>query len=497
MSAKRSTRQRFQPVEIGQVGGVRGIVEAVAETMTSFGGAPMIAAAERKVGLIAELCGRINDPRKQHLVDHQAEDVVLQQVCQTGLGHADGNDADWLKGDAAMLCALNRDPICGQAGSSQETNSRFAARAINKGNEQAVKGLFIDHFIAQHRKRKPAWGKYWRRRSKRKCITIDVDGSMIKTYGAQEGAIHRGGKYKHEMYYPSFAFIGGWLVAASLRMGCEAESKTIIVQLEMIVPRLRKEWAGVRIRVRLDAAFGSPELYRWCRKNHVDYEVGLKSTSVLELYARWFKHAAQEEFEKEFGEAKFLGKDGTEKAQAEHERIRKIEDPDERMLAEKEHRARRSRIVGEFSYRSEKWDNWERVIVRVDYTDRGFDVRYVMVSWQDGWPQHIYEDEYCQRGTMEQFIGQFKQTGRKLSAQSFYSNQFRIIIYGVAYMLLLHLRESVGGRLASSDVDSMRKTLMIMPMIIRRSKTKMVLQISENHVHCSEFLRAWRRLTAA
>lgn len=496
VSKKSSKGRRFQQVEIGQIGEVRAVVEAVPEAMSAFAGVPMIAAVERKVSLIAELCKRVKDGRAKHLVDHKARDIVLQRVCQVAAGYADANDADWLRTDAAILCALGRDPVSGEPGCSQETTSRFESKAIDKENVELIKDLFIDHFIAEHRKRRPVWGKYWRRK-KKKRITLDIDGTMIKTYGTQEGAIYRGGKYKHDMYYPSLIFVGNWLVAANLRMGCEAESKTVVVQLEMIVPKLRKEWPGVEICVRLDAAFGSPQLYSWCRKNHVDYEVGLKETSVLELYSRWFKSAAEEEFRKEFGEPRYLGKDGAEKAQAEHDRIRKIVEPAERMAAEREWRQRRARVVGDFSYRAEKWSNWERILVRVDYTDRGFDIRYVMVSWQYGWPRQIYEDDYCRRGLMEQFIGHFKQTGQRLSAQTFYANQFRMIIYGIAYTLLMHLREIVGGGIALSDIHTMRKTLIVMPMVVQRSKKKIVLQVSEDSAHCRAFLAAWRRLSAA
>lgn len=484
---KNSKRRRFQPVEIGKVAGVRTVIEAVPEAMTAHAGASMIAAAERKVGLLAELAKRIHDRRAQHLVDHEAEDILLQRACQIAIGYPDGNDADFLRFDPAILQAIDRHPVFGLPAASQETIQRFEANALNTENVENARGIFMDHYLEQNKKRP-------------KRVELDFDGSMMKTYGSQEGAIFRGGKYGHAMLYPLFGFIGGWLVAATLRMGDQGEAPTLLPELEKAVDRLRQRWPGIPITVRLDAAFGSPKLYSWCRKNRVDYEVGLRGTSVLDWHAYDFFVQAKDEFRKEFGEPEFVKEDGKtidgKKAQAEHARVRRLP-TEQRMEAEWENRRRRVRVVGEFSYKAESWDEWERIIVRVDHTDKGLDIRYVMVSQKYGVPKRIYEEKYCQRGLMEQFIGKFKQTGQRLSAQTFYTNQFRIIMYGVSYQLIFHLQEHLSPRLERCDVNTLRKTLMVMPAVVRCTEKKIVVRISENHPHCKEYLRAWRRLSAA
>jgi len=485
MLMERSTRQRFQPLEIGQIDGKRVVIEAVPEAMSAFAGAPMIAEVERKVGLVAELCKRIHDGRAQHMVDHKAPDIVLQRACQTGIGYADGNDADFLRSDPAIVQALDRHPVWGLPAASQETIARFEAKALSADNVEDARNLFMDHYL-----------KCNKRRPKR--IELDFDGSIMKTYGAQEGAVYRGGKYKHEMYFPLYGFISGWLVAATLRMGDQGEAPTILAELKKAVARLRAKWPGVPITVRMDSAFGSPELYRWCRNEHVDYEIGLRPTSVLDMYGRPFMTEADKEFCKEFGEPEFVKADNTkdgEKAQEEHARVRRLP-TEERMEAEEALRRRRVRVVGEFGYRSEKWDEWERVIVRVDFTDTGLDVRYVMVSRKHGIPKQIYEDQYCKRGLMEQFIGKLKQVSERLSAQTFFANQFRVILNGITYQLLFHLQQYAGGKLERGDVNTLRKTLMVMPCIIRCTERKIVIQVSQWHVHCKTFLATWRRLTA-
>ena len=479
--SKTSKSNRFKPVEIGKVDGIRTVIEAVTEEMTAFGGVAMLTRVAEKTGLVADLAKIVHDGRAQRYVRHKAEDILMQRVGQIGAGFPDGNDCDLFRTDPGFMLALGRDPVHGAVGCSQENTCKFEQRAVDRMNAKAVKELFVNHFT-----------KIMERRPKE--IVLDCDGTMQKTYGAQQGSVYRGGKYKHTMYFPLKIFSGQWLLATVLRRGDQSEAKTILDNLKMVVGKLRAKWPGVRIKVRMDSAFGSPALYEWLRKKKIGYEIGLRSNSVLNLYVKDYLKMAKEQFEKEHGEPQFMGKDGGQRAHAEHARIRGL-GTEERMREEKRWRRRRVRVVGEFSYKPEKWKNWERVICRVDYTDKGPEVHFVLVSRQYGIPQHIYEEDYCQRGLTEQSIGKIKQTGKRLSAQEFYTNQLRLTLYGIAYTLMMHLRQ-YAAVLKTADVDTMRKKLMIMPMVLRRTAKKLVLQVSETHANCRIFLATWRRLSA-
>jgi hypothetical protein len=470
MLMKVSTQPRFQPVEIGNLDGVRAIVQPVDEVMSAHAGIGMIGQIERKFGLVAELAERINDPRLTHLVDHTTSDILLQRVSQVAAGFTDGNDCDWLRFDSALKWSLNRHPVFGAPGASQETTCRFELKAITKGNRRKALNTLIDHYIKHHKK--PP-----------KEIVIEPDGSMIKTYGAQQGSVYRGGKYKHEMYFPLFIFIGEWIVSAVLRAGNKSEARTILSELKVLVRKLRDKWRSISIKVRMDAAFPSPGLLSWLRQQRIGYEMGLRPTSVLTSYSQ-------------FGKARFLGRDGNRKAQAEHQRIRELP-KDRRMVAEHELAQRRTRVFGEFYYKPNTWQEWERVIARCDYTDKGPDLRLIVVSQQRGIPRSIYEDSYCRRGALEQLIGQLKRTGQKLSAQTFRANQFRLLLYATAYQLLVHLRESAKGTMEKSDVSSLRQMLMMIPMVVRFTRTKVMFQISQLDPRCRHFLAAWRRLSTA
>lgn len=487
--SKTSTVSRFRPVEIGNVEGVRTVVETVEEALTSLGGMPMLARVEKKFGLVRELAARVNDIRAQHRVDHETGSLLIQRVCQIAAGYPDGNDCDWLRTDPALLLSLDRDTDTGRPGASQETMSKFEKTAITKANLNHVNEIFVDHYLACNRKRPQE-------------IVLDCDGTMMKTYGAQEGSVYRGGKYKHQMYFPLKIFCGDWLLGTILRRGDQSEAKTILAQLKFIVAKLRARWRGIRIKVRMDSAFCSPSLVKWLKEERISYELALRPTSCLKEYSKAFVEQSRLEFEERFGKPLWMGKDAAEKIQKEHARIRTLP-TSKRMEAEEAWRSRRVRVVGEFCYQPEKWkeflkwNEWERVICRCDYTDKGPDVKYVLISKQFGVPQRIYEDSYCQRGSSEQCIGRFKQIGRRLSAQEFHANQFRLILYGIAYMLLMHLRTFVKPALRRADTNTLQKTLILMPMIIRRTERKRILQISARHAHRAEFLDTWRRLMAA
>ena len=500
MTSYSNTVSRFRPVEIGNIDGKRVVVEAVPEAMTAFGGVSMLQMIEEKVGLVGGLCNRINDKRNPKYIEHQPTDIVMQRVCQTAIGFAGGSDSDWLHNDPGILMGLGRNPESTSTGASQPTISRFESQAINKDNWNSVTSIFIDHYISQHKRK----GE-----KKKHSITIDADGVKYVTYGSQQGSVYRGGdKYGCQMYFPLQFWSGDCLLGTILRRGYESEAPTILPELKKLVNKLREHWPRIRIKVRMDSAFASPDLMKWLKNQRIKYELGLKNTSVIKLYSKAFVEEAERMFKEEFGEPRFLDKNGKfgkkekEKFNEEHQRIRDLP-AKERMQQEHEWNSRRVRVVGEFCYKPDSWksfleqEEWERVICRVDYTDKGVDVRCIISSQQHGVPQRIYEDEYATRGAAEQCIGVGKQVSHRLSAQEFNSNQFRLILNGISHMLLMHLRKYVAGSHRRADVNTMRKKVLLMPMAVRQTEKKIVLRISENHPHCKEFLATWRRLSTA
>jgi hypothetical protein len=179
--------------------------------MTANAGAVLVGATEDRVGLVKELARLVKDDRQQAKVKHSAENMLKQRVFQIATGNADGNDCDWMRFDGAIKAALDRDPISGINGVSQETMCLFEAKQ-DKEALKRLEDLFLNNFLKMKKKRP-------------RVIWLDIDGSPIETHGAQEGALYRGStKYGYEMYFPLFVFCGKWLLSVRLRTGVGIEN---------------------------------------------------------------------------------------------------------------------------------------------------------------------------------------------------------------------------------------------------------------------------------
>src|SRR5579872_5625102 len=68
-------------------------------TTSSDGGALLLHAADRKLGLIDALAACIPDPRQQGKVEHAIAAMLRQRIFGIACGYEDTNDAARLKGD--------------------------------------------------------------------------------------------------------------------------------------------------------------------------------------------------------------------------------------------------------------------------------------------------------------------------------------------------------------------------------------------------------------
>src|SRR5260370_36874332 len=91
----------------------------------SDGGAIVLQAADRQLGLLAALTSTVPDARASARVTHGVGDLVAQRVFAIACGHPDGNDADRLADEPIPKLLLGRDPIDCDRLASPPTNSRF------------------------------------------------------------------------------------------------------------------------------------------------------------------------------------------------------------------------------------------------------------------------------------------------------------------------------------------------------------------------------------
>ena len=92
---------------------------------SSDGGAIVLKAADRRLGLIEGLASCLEDRRDPSKVVHSLRELLAQRVFAIACGYPDANDAARLADDPIHKLLLDRDPIHGETLASQPTLSRF------------------------------------------------------------------------------------------------------------------------------------------------------------------------------------------------------------------------------------------------------------------------------------------------------------------------------------------------------------------------------------
>jgi hypothetical protein len=452
--------------------------------ITGFGGLPLVGGVEKIFKLVAGATERLKDHRTEALIKHNQFDLVFARVLQITAGLADGNDANFVSADAGLKKALGRDPEEGMDGPSQASFSRLE----NAVDEDDLNGLFdflIDYYITTHRKAP-------------RRIVLYCDGSAVEAYGAQEGAVYRGGKYKQEMFFPLFIFDqDGWLIAAKLRPSDNGEAPTGTPVLKNVVGRLKSAWPEVKIGIRADAAFVTPKLFDWCEDNDIDYAIGIAGNFAIASISHDYQKEAQQKFKRKYGEPVFIGKKGRKKKQRYQAVIRRMPKA-QRMEAENAWRSRRVRVYGEITYQARTWRAERRIICRCDYTDDGSQAKYVVTNISGSTPQYIYEQEYCIRAGVELSIKEFKNSMLlRLSCPKFSANAFRVYLHGFAYQLLYHLRAFLKPVSQKLSLESIRKRFITIPALVTCSQRRVYWALSDTYTYAREFMNLCRRLARA
>jgi Transposase DDE domain group 1 len=93
--------------------------------VSSDGGIFILAAADKRLGLIDTLAGLIPDARDPAQITHSMADILRERVFAIACGYPDGNDLDDLRGDPAFKMACGRLPDSSADLASQPTISRL------------------------------------------------------------------------------------------------------------------------------------------------------------------------------------------------------------------------------------------------------------------------------------------------------------------------------------------------------------------------------------
>jgi hypothetical protein len=422
------------------------------EHSSSDGGALLLKAADRRLGLIDTLSGCLPDDRQEGKVRHALTDLVSQRAFGIACGYADGNDAARLADDPIHKALLGRDPIDGDALASQSTLSRFE-------NAVGPKDLyrFGEALADRHRKRL---------RGKARRITIDLDPTDDPTHGQQQLSFFNG-YYDSWCYLPVLGFISfndeveQYLFTAVLRSGKATAKLGAVGILRRVIDRLREAFPEARLRVRLDGGFACPEVLDFLDDQpRLDYVVAIAKNKVLERRAKRL-----------MGRARRLSR-GSKKTE---------------------------RVFGECWYAAGKWSYKRRVVIKAEVTrlegrEPKNNPRFVVTNLRNT-PRTVYQ-RYRERGDAENRIKEL-QYGLQIDRTSctrFWANQFRVLLTATAYVLMQELRlHAKHTGCARAQVSTLRERLLKVGVWIEVSVRRIVLHLPRSY----PFKHDWGRIALA
>jgi hypothetical protein len=360
-----------------------------AGNLTSNGGLIVLREVANRTGIAAVVADPLPDPRNQLLVVHSYRAMVTARMMAIAAGYPDADDLDALRHDPALLISCNRVPEGGLDIPSQPTISRLENIADVKSLYRIGIG-FIDHFCASYE-------------TPPTSIVLDVDDTDDLVHGGQQLALfntHAGG----HCFQPMLIFEGnsGKPILSLMRPGKRPSGEEAARVLWHVIHRIRRHWPKVRILVRGDSHFCSPEMLDLLHRLRCDYILGLSiNPKLARMAAPW-----QERCEN--------------KLKPSRPKVRRFH---------------------QFTYEAGSWSRPEKVIARVEATKLGKDTRFVVTNLP-GRAKVLYEKVYCARGRMENLIKDMKLYTRsdKTACTRWEANQLRLFLHMGAYWLLHSMR---------------------------------------------------------
>ncbi len=391
--------------------------------ISSNGGALLVAAADRRLGLLSGLARRLEDGRQAGKVDHKILPLLRQRVFAVALGWEDVNDHDSLRDDLVLQTACGRDGRL----ASPSTVGRLE-RAADRGWAWAAHVSLVETFIASF-ERAP------------EELVLDFDATDDPVHGHQEGRFFHG-YYDRYCFLPLYVFCGDHLLVSYLRPSNIDGAKHAWAVLALLVKRLRQAWPDVRIILRADSGFCRHKMLTWCERHDVGYIVGLAKNARLnrdaEMWMGWAEAAYR-------------------------------------------HSGDKQRLFVELRYGAHTWKKRRRVIARLEHGSKGANPRYVVTNLEgDG--QSLYDDLYCQRGDMENRIKeqQLDMFADRTSCHKWWPNQFRLILASLAYSLIEAIRRLAldGTDMARAQAGTIRLKLLKIGAVVIRNTRRVRLHLS-------------------
>jgi Transposase DDE domain group 1 len=214
----------------------------------------------------------------------------------------------------------------------------------------------------------------------------------------------------------------------------------------------------VRIVFRGDSGFCRRRILNYCERSGVDFIVGLARNPVLQSITSFVEHTMKDAHEQS---------------------------------------GLKQREIDHFMYAAKSWPHERRVITRLEYGDLGGNPRYVVTNLV-GDAASLYDDVYCARGECENRIkeAQVGLFATRTSCQVFESNQLRMLLAALGYVLIERLRALalVGTQLATAQVDTLRNKLLKLAAVVTRNTRSIRIHLPSHWPSADIFAHALHQL---
>jgi len=380
--------------------------------LSSDAGVLLLRGVERELGLAGRLASCIREWRKPERIEHPLAEMLRLRMFAIASGYEDADDCDSLRHDPIFKMAVGRLPESGDPLCSQPTMSRLE-NAPSKVEIARLMAAMVDQFCKSYR-RAPV------------SITLDIDDTFDAVHGHQQLSLFNA-HYDERCFLPIHIYEGtsGKPVAVILREGKTPAGVEVRTILKHVIGRIRGRWPKVAIVVRGDSHYGRVEAMEWCEQQGVDYIFGFGGNEVLKAMTQ------------EAADALCVRRATGSEA--------------------------KRRSFATLSYGAKSWNQQRRIAARIEATQKGLDIRYVVTSLK-GAAKHLYETVYCARGQAENFIKWHKTqlASDRTSCRDPKANQFRLILHTAAYWLMLATRDAITTRspLSCAEFATLRLRLL-------------------------------------
>jgi hypothetical protein len=290
-------------------------------------------------------------------------------------------------------------------------------------------------------------------------------------------------------YAPLYIFCEHHLLVAKLRSSNVDPAGGALEELQRIIGIIREKWSDTQILVRGDSAYSREDIMKFCESQAgVDYVLAMATNSQLKLRAT----------------------DLIEKAKADYEqRLQPVTELMETLFSPDEELGELAKLVPESTwYRSlcyqtqKSWSRSRRVVTKVCHGSEGVKIRHVVTSLPASKipPSKLYTEKYCPRGEMENRIKeqQLDLFADRTSTQTFESNQLRLWLSSMAYVLMQAFRQNCLAKtsFAKATVGTIRLNFLKLGARITVSVRRILIAIASSCPYQDILAIAYSRIQA-